>query len=369
MTETLPAGDMLPEERERQTQTLTSTSVARPASAGSETGAIATHEDPIAVSSHDMELTYEHGVEFKARSQYGYARMRFFRHRLAVASLVILAALCLVAIFAKFIAPYGEDEIPLYDTDYIQQLNRPPTFADWHLFGTDQLGRDYLSRVIFGLQTSLWVALVVALISTVIGTILGAISGYYGGHVDNALMRLVDLFLTVPGLAVLLVAAKYLGQGSVELPLIGVSLPQPAVIGLLLAFLFWTGIARIVRGLFLSLREKEFVEAAKAAGAGDLRIIGRHMLPNCVGPIVVNTTLIIAVAILVEAALSFLGFGIQPPESSIGKLIADGQQQGIQTWWLVTFPGLVIVLVCLCINFIGDGLRDALDPTQQRVRA
>ena len=141
------------------------------------------------------------------------------------------------------------------------------------------------------------------------------------------------------------------------------------VIGLILAFLFWTGIARIVRGLFLSLREKEFVEAARAAGAGDRRIIVRHILPNCVGPIVVNTTLIIAAAILVEAALSFLGLGIQPPESSIGKLIADGQQRTAPiTWWLVTFPGLVITAIALCVNFVGDGLRDALDPTQ-RVRA
>ena len=312
-----------------------------------------------------LDLTYESGVELQARSQWAYARLRFFRHRLAVASLVILIGFGLVALFASYIARYGEDEIPLDDLLY--NLNRAPTFDGWHLFGTDQLGRDYLSRVIYGVQTSLWVALVVALLSTVIGVVIGSIAGYYGGHVDNGLMRFTDLVLTVPGLAVLLVAAAYLGQGSVKIAF--VTLPQPMVIGLILAFLFWTGIARIVRGLFLSLREKEFVEAAKAAGAGDLRIISRHMLPNCVGPIVVNATLIVAGAILVEAALSFLGFGIQPPESSIGKLIADGQEQGIQTWWLVTFPGLVIVAIALCINFVGDGLRDALDPTQQRMRA
>ncbi len=183
-------------------------------------------------------------------------------------------------------------------------------------------------------------------------------------------MRFTDLILTLPGLAVLLTAAAFFGQSDKEvgLGITTVTIPQPLVIGLILAFLFWTGLARIVRGLFLSLREKEFVEAAKAAGASDLRIIGRHILPNCVGPIVVNMTLVIAAAILTEAALSFLGFGIQPPQAALGKLIADGEGEGFNLWWLVTFPGLVIVAIALCVNFVGDGLRDALDPTQRRVR-
>jgi peptide/nickel transport system permease protein len=307
-------------------------------------------------------------VELEARSQWAYARMRFFRHKLAVTSLIILIGFGLVALFAGSIAPYGEDEIPL--GDLINSLNRGPTWDGWHIFGTDQLGRDYFSRVIYGVQTSLGVAIVVALLSTAIGTLIGAVAGYYGGAVDNGLMRFTDLILTLPGLAVLLVAAQFFGQGDldVNLGIYTLTIPQPMVIGLILAFLFWTGIARIVRGLFLSLREKEFVEAAKASGAGDRRIIVRHILPNAVGPIVVNMTLVVAAAILVEAALSFLGFGIQPPESSIGKLIADGQQQGIETWWLVTFPGLIITAIALCVNFVGDGLRDALDPTQ-RVRA
>ena len=320
---------------------------------------------PGEVGAPDLELVYETGVEIKARSQWAYARMRFLRHRLAVASLVVLVILGLVAIFAPEIAPYSYDAIDL------DNLNQSPTLSGWHLFGTDQLGPDYLSRVIFGLQTSLWVAFVVALLSTAFGTALGAVAGYYGGWIDNLLMRFTDLILTLPGLAVLLTAARFFGQGDVNVDLGPLSfvMPQPLVIGIILAFLFWTGIARIVRGLFLSLREKEFVEAARAAGAGDLRIIVRHMLPNTVGPIVVNATLVVASAILVEAALSFLGFGIQPPKAAIGSLIADGQQQGIQTWWLVTFPGLVIVIICLAINFVGDGLRDALDPTQRRTRA
>jgi ABC-type dipeptide/oligopeptide/nickel transport system permease subunit len=377
MTDHRPDPDRLPQEREEIG--LSSTSAGRPASAQGTTGGVALMEEPAEVGRDDLELAHEAGVELKARSQWAYARIRFFRHRLAVASLIVLIGIGLVAIFAEQVAPYGYDEIPFTDPEAFLEnpnivrdtIGRSPTTEGQHYFGTDQLGRDYFSRVIFGVRTSFWVALVVAALSTAIGTALGSIAGYYGGWVDNLLMRFTDLILTLPGLAVLLTAAQFFGQGDATLNL-GIwkpLLPQPLVIGLILAFLFWTAIARIVRGLFLSLREKEFVEAAKAAGASDLRIMGRHMLPNVVGPIVVNATLIVAAAILVEAALSFLGFGIQPPNAALGKLIADGQSEGFRLWWLVTFPGLVIVVIALAINFVGDGLRDALDPTQRRVRA
>jgi ABC-type dipeptide/oligopeptide/nickel transport system permease subunit len=306
----------------------------------------------------DMTLAYESGLEIEARSQWGYVWRRFLRHRLAMGSLVVLLLVCFMALFAPQIAPYAYDEIDL------EILQTPPHFETWnllspenHLFGTDTLGRDYFSRVIFGIRTSLWVALVVAGLSTLIGTAVGAVAGYFGGSLDNLLMRITDLFLTLPTLAVLLVAAAYLGQG------------DPLRVAIILALLFWTPLARIVRGIFLSLREKEYVEAAKALGSADRRIIIRHMLPNTLGPIVVNATLLVATAILVEAALSFLGFGIQPPTPALGKLIDDGRSEGLKLWWLVTFPGLVIVLIALCINFIGDGLRDALDPTQRRIRA
>jgi peptide/nickel transport system permease protein len=298
----------------------------------------------------DLDLSYESGLEVKARSQWAYARMRFLRHRLAVVSLVVLILAALTAIFASRVAPHAYDE-----QDYSHIL-QGPTLDGGRIFGTDELGRDYLSRVIFGLRTSLWVALFVAGLATVLGTIAGAVSGYYGGTVDNLLMRFVDLILVVPFLVVLLVLSAYLGQG------------KPFRVGLILALLLWVNLARVVRGVFLSLREKEFVEAAKAAGAGDLRIMFRHMLPSSIGPIVVTMTLLIAAAILIEAALSFLGFGVQPPTPALGKLIADGQASGFAAWWLVTFPGLVIVVVALAVNFVGDGLRDALDP-QQRVRA
>ncbi len=331
---------------------------------GQPTGGVALPPDS-SLGIEATELTYESGVEVKARSQWAYARMRFFRHKLAVVSLFILIGIGFVGVFASQIAPHGFDELDLYN------LNKPPQLAGYHWFGTDQLGRDYLSRVIYGIRTSLWVALLVALLSTFIGTTIGSIAGYYGGKTDNLLMRFTDLILTLPGLAVLLTAAAFLGQKpfTLNLGVKTVEFPQAFTIGLILAFLFWTGLARIVRGLFLSLREKEFVEAAKAAGASDIRIILRHILPNCVGPIVVNMTLVVAAAILTEAALSFLGFGIQPPQAALGKLIADGQGEGTHLWWLVTFPGLAIVAIALCVNFVGDGLRDALDPTQRRVRS
>ena len=322
---------------------------------GSGAGAVAA--DPVGPG-QDLLLTYESGVELKARNQWSYARMRFFRHRLAVASLIVLILLGIVALFPAVFAPDGPNDQDL--------LNIAAAPSSEHWMGTDLLGRDYLSRIIYGLQTSLWVALFVAVLSTVIGTVVGAIAGYYGGVTDNLLMRFTDLVLTLPTIAVLLAAGAFLGQ---EGQTIGpFELSQPMVIGLILAFLFWTQLARIVRGVFLSLREKEFVEAAKASGGSDLRIIARHILPNCVGAIVVTMTLIIATAILVEAALSFLGFGIQPPTPALGNLIAEGNVGGLGYWWLVTFPGIVIVIVALAVNYVGDGLRDALDPTQ-RVRA
>jgi ABC-type dipeptide/oligopeptide/nickel transport system permease subunit len=304
-----------------------------------------------AVAADELAIVHEHGLELKSRSQWAYARKRFIRHRLAMASLILLIIILGAGLFASVIAPYTFDEIDL------ENSLRAPTLEDKHFFGTDFQGRDYFSRIVYGIQTSERVAFLVAILSTLIGTTIGAIAGYYGGWIDNLLMRLTDLVLTLPGLAVLLTAAAFLGNGS------------QYRVAVILALLFWTGLARIVRGSFLSLREKEYVEAAKAVGSGDTRIMLRHILPNVVGPIVVNATLIVGIAILTEAALSFLGFGIQPPTPALGKLISDGQELQDIAWWLVTFPGLTIVLIVLCINFIGDGLRDALDPTQRRTRA
>jgi ABC-type dipeptide/oligopeptide/nickel transport system permease subunit len=316
----------------------------------SEPAALLESRDPEPMSA-ELGLVHREGLELESRSQWSYARRRFLHHRLAMASVVVLAVILLAGAFASQIAPYSYDEIDLLNAGV------GPTLDGNHFFGTDLLGRDYFSRVVYGIQTTEKVAFLVAFLSTLIGTGIGAFAGFYGGWVDNLLMRFTDLALTLPGLAVLLTAAAFLGNGSQY---------RTAVI---LALLFWTALARIVRGTFLSLREKEYVEAAKAAGSGDLRIMFRHMLPNAIGPITVNATLVVGIAILTEAALSFLGFGIQPPTPALGKLIADGQDVSSDLWWLVTFPGLTIVLIVLCINFVGDGLRDALDPTQRRTRA
>jgi ABC-type dipeptide/oligopeptide/nickel transport system permease subunit len=314
------------------------------------TGELAEPGMPQAIT-EELALAYEQGVDVEARSHWAYARKRFFRHRLAILSLVVFVIIIAAGFGANHIAPYAYDQNDLLNTQ------SPPTTTDKHYFGTDLLGRDYFSRVLYGIRTSARVAFIVAALSTVIGTAVGAIAGYFGGWADNLLMRLTDLILTLPFLAILLVAAAFLGRGS------------QYRVAIILALLFWTGLARIVRGVFLSLREKEFVEAAKASGSGDARIIIRHILPNAMGPIIVSATLTVAAAILVESVLSFLGFGVEPPTPALGKLIADGQSQMIDMWWLVTFPGLVIVTIVLCINFVGDGLRDALDPTQRRIGA
>lgn len=283
------------------------------------------------------------------RTYWQLVRQRFAQHRLAVIALVLMIALIALAVIVPALT--GDQ----YQKTSLTQTMLPASLA--HPLGTNQIGQDMFLRLMKALQTSLFIGFMAVLIIATVGVTLGAIAGYYGGWIDNILMRLTDLVLTLPGLAVLLTAAAFLGNGS------------QYRVAVILALLFWTGLARIVRGSFLSLREKEYVEAAKAVGSGDTRIMLRHILPNVVGPIVVNATLIVGIAILTEAALSFLGFGIQPPTPALGKLISDGQELQDVAWWLVTFPGLTIVLIVLCINFIGDGLRDALDPTQRRTRA
>jgi ABC-type dipeptide/oligopeptide/nickel transport system permease subunit len=303
---------------------------------------------PLAPGELRSESTAAAGLEVEARSQWYYVRSRFVRHKLAVAGLILLIVIFACGFLSQWIAPYPYAQLDL------TKLVQPPSAQ--HPFGTDGLGRDYLSNVIVGIKTSAEVGVVVAILSSIIGLLVGAVAGYYRGWLDNALMRITDLVLTLPALAILLVFAALLGTGN------------QWRITLILALFFWTGLARVVRGVFLSLREKEYVEAAKAGGAGDLRIMFRHILPNTLGPIIVNGTLSVAAAILTEAALSFLGFGIKPPTPSLGVLVA-GAETYPQDWWLSVFPGVVIILIVLSINFVGDGLRDAFDPTQRRVRA
>ena len=210
----------------------------------------------------------------------------------------------------------------------------------------------------YGGRASLTVAGVTGLMVMVLGTTVGAIAGYYGGWIDNALMRFVDLVLSLPLLPVAIVAAAFLREAFEG--------REALALAFLLGSLTWGTLARIVRAEFLSLREKEFVEAAKAAGAKDRRIIFRHILPNAMSPIIVNATLVVGVAIIIEAALSFLGFGVVPPTPAWGQMAADGGRAAVSSgaWWLVVFPSGALIITVLAVNFLGDGLRDALDPTQ-----
>ena len=303
---------------------------------------------PVEVTAEAPPTLAAQGLEEHGLSQRTLAWRRFRRHKLAMASLAVLLLIGLATIFAGQIAPYG------YSAQHLSDVLLAPSHK--YLLGTDTLGRDEFSRVLYGGRISLIVGLGVALSAGLIGTLIGAAAGFYGGVLDNIVMRITDLFLSIPLLVVLIVASRATGGSVLDIVLV-------------LSLITWMPLARIIRGVFLSLREKEFVEAARALGASNRRIIFRHMLPNSLGVIVVNVTLTVALAILTESLLSFLGFGIQPPVPSWGNMLEDGRTLMTIASWLVWFPGLAILLTVLCVNFVGDGLRDALDPTQRRVRA
>jgi peptide/nickel transport system permease protein len=309
---------------------------------------IGTIGSPVSTST-GAPLTVEAlGLEEHGLSQRTLAWRRFRRHKLAIASLVVLALLGLATALAPAIAPYSFSE------QHLDEILQGP--GGQHLLGSDSIGRDELSRLLYGGRVSLLVGLGVALSAGVLGTLVGAAAGFYGGRLDNIVMRVTDLFLSIPLLVVLIIASRAAGGGILSIVVV-------------LSMVLWMPLARIVRGMFLSLKEKEFVEAARAIGASNRRIIGRHLLPNALGVIIVNVTLTVAQAILLESLLSFLGFGIQPPTPSWGNMLEDGRGLMTIAGWLVWFPGLMILLTVLCVNFLGDGLRDALDPTQRRVRA
>ena len=282
---------------------------------------------------------------------------RFRHHWLAMVGLGFLVFMFLACFVGAHFAQ---------DPD-LQHLNQPTSGpSGQHWFGTDELSRDSLSRVLHGGQISLKVAFGIAILSTIIGVVIGALAGFYRGWLDGLLMRFTDLWIALPALPFLAVAVSI---GTVDLgPLGSLDLGSPLGITLLLSCLLWGSVARVVRGATLALREREFVDAARAIGASNTRIITRHVIPNCLGPIIVNATLIVAEAILVESTLSFLGFGIQPPTPSWGNLLFDSIGNVEEWWWLTVFPGLAIFLTVLAVNFVGDGLRDAFDP-RRRVRA
>jgi peptide/nickel transport system permease protein len=314
------------------------------------TGPTATVEPDGTVSVPTAPLPDQPEREFtvKARSQRQLIMRRFFRHKLAVASLIVFVLVALLAFLGPHFWHYGYKEIT-------PDADQAPSWT--HPFGTDQLGRDYLAQVLRGAQKSIQIALLVALLSTTVGVLFGTVSGYFRGWVDNGLMRVADLVLTIPAIALAACLSRQLKGGDWWL------------LAFILAAVTWPTTARIVRGEFLSLREKEFVEAARAIGASDRRIIVKHMLPNVVGPMIVAATLVVAGAILTETALSYLGLGVKRPDTSLGLLVSDYQTAFQTRPWLFWFPGLFIIVIALSVNFIGDGLRDAFDPKQTRVRA
>lgn len=279
---------------------------------------------------------------------------RFMRHHLAVAGLVVLTLLVLSAALAPIVAPY--DPNALSTSERLQG----PSASHW--FGTDDVGRDILSRVLYGGRISLVIGLAATAVALIIGTIVGALSGYFGGLTDNVLMRVVDVFLSFPSLFILIVLATVIRTNNQLREYSGSIWPIAIVIG----GLSWMSLARIVRATFLSLREKEFVEAARAAGAGNARIMFRHILPNTLGPIIVQGTLLIAATIITESGLSYLGFGVQPPTATWGTLLDDAQGKMQSLPMFAIAPGLMIFLTVMSINYVGDGLRDAFDPHGRR---
>lgn len=268
-------------------------------------------------------------------------RRRFARNRIALFGGAVVVLVFLVALSAPLIAPYPPDEID------VQNVLNPPSVA--HPFGTDPLGRDVLSRVVWGARVSLLVGFVAVGIAVVIGVGVGAAAGFYAGAVDAVLMRLVDIMLSIPTFFLILAV---------------IALLEPSIwnIMIVIGLTGWMRVARLVRGQFLALKEIDHVAAARAVGAGDLRLIVRHILPNALSPVYVAAVLGIAGAILTESALSFLGLGVQPPRPSWGAILTAGKDNLEIAWWLSIFPGLAIFVTVLGYNLLGEGLRDALDP-------
>jgi peptide/nickel transport system permease protein len=268
--------------------------------------------------------------------------IRFRTNRFAITGGVVVILLFLLSFLAPYITPYGPDDLDLYN------VLMPPSYVHW--FGTDDLGRDVLTRVIYGARISLKVGFVAVGIAVIIGTLVGLLSGYYSGWVDNILMRFVDIMLCFPTFFLILAVIAFLEQS----------------IWIIIGLTGWMGVARLVRAEVLSIRERDYVMAVRALGARDLRIIFRHILPNAMSPVLVSATLGVAGAILTESALSFLGIGVPPPTPSWGNILTSGKDYIEFAWWLTLYPGLAITVTVLAYYLVGEGIRDALDPRLNR---
>jgi peptide/nickel transport system permease protein len=266
---------------------------------------------------------------------------RFKKNKLALTGAILVFGLLVIAILAPFVSPYDPNIINMDDV-----LQAP---GSRHILGTDDLGRDILSRMIYGTRISLSVGFVAIAIATIIGIILGSLAGYYGKLIDSLIMRLVDIMLSVPTFFLLLTIIAIVG-------------PSIWIVMFVIGLTGWMSIARLVRAEFLTLKEREFVLAARSIGASDARIIFKHILPNAMSPVYVSFILGVAGAILMESGLSFLGFGVQPPVPSWGNILTAGREYMEVAWWLIFFPGLAILITCLSYYILGEGIRQALDP-------
>lgn len=281
----------------------------------------------------------------KSNSPWRQAARRFARNKLAVFGVVVLAVLIAIAILTPWITPTSPETVDLMN------MKAPPSST--HILGTDELGRDVLARLMYGSRVSLSVGMLAMVIAVIIGSVIGSVAAFYGGWIDNVLMRLVDIILAFPVLFLLIIMASYI---------------KPSVTGIMaiIGCTSWMGIARLVRGSILSLKEQDFTDAARALGAGDARIIFKHLLPNALGPIIVAATLLTGGAIIYESSLSYLGVGIQPPFASWGNMLTNAQDYLAEAPWLAFWPGMMIFITVLSLNFVGDGLRDAFDPKMKK---
>lgn len=281
----------------------------------------------------------------KGRSLWDDSRRRLLSNKAAVASMAVLGLIILIALVGPFVWPHE------YEHQYRDRLRLSPTFENLHLLGTDIYGRDMVARIMMGLRISLAVGAIATTVSLIIGVTWGAVAGYVGGRVDQLMMRTVDVIYAMPFIFFVILMTVVFGRSIF-------------LIFLAIGAIEWLTMARIVRGQTLALKQKEFVEAARAAGVGPWGIITRHILPNLLGPVAVYVTLTLPIVILQESFLSFIGLGVQEPLTSLGRLISDGQRE-LGDPWLLFGPAATMVLTLFCLNFIGDGLRDALDPKER----
>lgn len=291
----------------------------------------------------DLPLPLETEITPLGRSLWQDARRRLFKNRAAVASLIILSIILLLAIFAPLLSPHPYDEI------YWDRIQAPPDFANSHWFGTDGNGRDLFIRTLYGARVSLAVGILATLVSLIIGVTYGAVSGYFGGKVDSLMMRFVDVMYAMPFMFFVILLMVMFGRNIY-------------LIFAALGAVEWLTMARIVRGQTLSVKRREFIEAARAGGVRTYGIIFRHIIPNILGPVIVYATLTIPQVILTESFISFLGLGVQEPLTSWGVLISEGARVMEESPWMLVFPAIFLATTLFCFNFIGDGLRDALDP-------